>query len=423
LKARDNVIVRICNTGSNQITGAANDKVYSRMFKEWKNFAKHVYIWDYAITYGDMNGGPYPSEFYIPSAYKFYAENNVKGIFCESESPASSDMWELKYYLLTCYAADPYRKDFNELVEDFYQKYYGAAGKYVYNYRKILHKAALKKNAVIGWFASGVDFSYIDLETNLAMQAELDQARAAVDGDKELIFRVNRAGMGIDRLLGFEFLGSYQRSTEKDLEQLAETARNRFWATWDKSMKLNAPVTPRTQFDRIKERCKTLLALPRSPRKAEKDPKNHVVSYYSDEISSIGSTITVIPDKTSEFGSSLKIAIPKGSRTHKLPQSCGIYSLSQSKEIYHWKFTREDLKDNEWQWLELKNVQLPEGNNCYLYITNSWVAQVLLAYLGDIDRSKPIDLRVHIKFDGDFFFGNGKENFIYIDRVDVVQPK
>ena len=98
IKARDNVIVRICNTGSNQITGAANDKVYSEFFKRWKDFAKHVYIWDYAITYGDMNGGPYPSEFYIPSAYKFYADNNVKGIFCESESPASSDMWELKYW-------------------------------------------------------------------------------------------------------------------------------------------------------------------------------------------------------------------------------------------------------------------------------------------------------------------------------------
>ena len=423
LKARDNVIVRICNTGSNQITGAANDKVYSRMFKEWKNFAKHVYIWDYAITYGDMNGGPYPSEFYIPSAYKFYAENNVKGIFCESESPASSDMWELKYYLLTCYAKDPNRTDYRKLVDDFYQKYYGPAGKYVYNSRKILHEAALRKKAVIGWFASGVDFSYIDLEVNLAMQEQLNKARAAVAGNEELTYRVNRAGLGIDRLLGFEFLGSYQRSTERDLEPIAAEARKRFWTTWDISMKRNAPLTPRTQFDRIKKRCETLLALPRSPRKQFNDPKNHIVSYYADEISSIGSTITVIPDQTSEFGSSLKIEVPKGSRTHRLPQSCGIYSLSQSKEIYHWKFTRKDLKDNEWQWLELKNVLLPEGNNCYLYITNSWVAQVLLAYLGDIDRSKPFDLRVHIKFDGDFFFGNGKESFIYIDRVDVVQPK
>ncbi|MBR2723125.1 MAG: DUF4838 domain-containing protein, partial [Lentisphaeria bacterium] len=380
LKARDNVIVRICNTGSNQITGAANDKVYSEFFKRWKDFAKHVYIWDYAITYGDMNGGPYPSEFYIPTAYKFYADNNVKGIFCESESPASSDMWELKYYLLTCYAKDPYRTDYEELVNDFYDKYYGAAAKYVYAYRKILHDAAIRKKAVIGWFASGVDFSYIDLETNLKMQAELDKARAAVVNDAELTYRVNRAGLGIDRLLGFEFLGSYQRSTEGNLEKIAEIARNRFWATWDESIKRNAPIAPRTQFDRIKERCETLLALPRSPRKAVKDPNFNVVSFYADEISSIGSSITVIPDKTSEFGSSLKIAIPENNRTHRLPQSCGICSLSQSKEIYLWQFTRKDLKENQWQWLDLKDVLLPEGNNCYVYLTNSWVAQVLLAY-------------------------------------------
>ena len=423
LKARDNVIVRICNTGSNQITGAANDKVYSQMFKEWKKFARHIYIWDYAITYGDMNGGPYPSEFYIPSAYKFYADNNVKGIFCESESPASSDMWELKYYLLTCYATDPHRKDYGELVNDFYQKYYGPAGKYVYEYRKILHETAKKKKAVIGWFASGVDFSYIDLASNLAMQHQLDKARAAASGNPELTYRVNRAGLGIDRLLGFEFLGSYQRSTSENIEKIAEAARNRFWTTWDESMKRNAPLTPRTQFDRIKQRCATLLALPRAPRKAESDSKNNVVSFYADEISSIGSTITVVPDKTSAYGSSLKIAVPAGNKTHRLPQSCGIYSLSQSKEIYHWKFTRKDLKENQWQYLELKNILLPEGNNCYLYITNSWVAQVLLAYLGNIDRSKPFNIRVHVKFDGDLFFKNGKKDFIFIDRVDVIQPK
>lgn len=423
IKARDNVIVRICNTGSNQITGAANDKVYSEFFKRWKDFAKHVYIWDYAITYGDMNGGPYPSEFYIPSAYKFYADNNVKGIFCESESPASSDMWELKYYLLTCYAKDPTRTDYEELVSDFYAKYYGAAAKHVFAYRKILHEAAVRKKAVIGWFASGVDFSYIDLETNLKMQTELDKARAAVAGNAELTYRVNRAGLGIDRLLGFEFLGSYQRSTDKNLEKIAETARNRFWTTWEESMKRNAPLTPKTQFNRIKERCATLLALPRSPRKAVKDPNFNVISFYADEISSIGSTITVIPDKTSEFGSSLKIAIPATNKTHRLPQTCGIYSLSQSKEIYLWQFTRKDLKENQWQWLDLKDVLLPEGNNCYVYLTNSWVAQVLLAYLGDIDRSKKFDIRVHIKFDGQLFFENGRENVIYIDRVDVVQPK
>lgn len=423
LKARDNVIVRICNTGSNQITGAANDKVYSTLFKEWKKFAKHIYIWDYAITYGDMNGGPYPSEFYIPSAYKFYADNNVKGVFCESESPASSDMWELKYYLLTCYAANPYRTDYQALVDDFYQKYYGPAGKYVANYRKILHQTALKKKAVIGWFASGVDFSYIDLEANLAMQKELDKARIAVAGNEELTYRVNRANLGIDRLLGFEFLGSYQRSTSKNIEKLSEISRNRFWATWQESMKRNAPLTSFDQFNRIKKRCATLLALPRAPRKVETDTKNNIVSFYADEISSIGKTINVIPDKTSLYGSSLKIVVPKGNKTHRLPQRCGIYSLSQSKEIFQWSFTKKDLTNGQWQTLELKNILLPPNNNCYLYITNSWVAQVLLAYLGKIDRNKPFDMKVHIKFEGNLFFNDNKPSLIYIDRVDVIQPK
>ncbi|MBQ7651965.1 MAG: DUF4838 domain-containing protein, partial [Victivallales bacterium] len=75
LKARDNVIVRICNTGVNQITGSGNDKVAIAKYKRWKEYASHIYVWDYGITYGDMTGLPYPSEFYYPDVFRFYAEN------------------------------------------------------------------------------------------------------------------------------------------------------------------------------------------------------------------------------------------------------------------------------------------------------------------------------------------------------------
>ena len=422
MRARENVIVRICNTGSNQITGCAHDPVVRDKFIRWRKHVSSIYVWDYGITYGDMTGAPYPSEFFYPDTFRFYAENGASGQFWELEAPDRSDMWELKYFLLSKYMANPRRTDFEELLTDFYTNSYGPAASHVLEYRMILLETACRRQAVIGWFASPVDFSYIDWQDMKRMQEAMAKARRAVENDKELLFRVNRAGMGIDRLLGFEYLPRYKREAgNENITALATEARIRFWSTWSESIRRTSTMNLTEQFERLQNRCENILRLPDIPR-VESPKGMNALEFFAPDVATIGSNVQLEPDATSEYGSSVKIFADK-SRVQKFPQSCGIYSLSQSKELQHWELPEKLWKKDEWQWLELKDVQLPAGENCYVYFTNSWVVQILLAYLEPLDRTRPFDIRFHVKLGGDRFFHDGKPSYISIDRVTLCQPR
>ncbi len=419
IKARGNVIVRICNTGVNQITGCGNDKTAVAKYRKWQEYASHIYVWDYGITYGDMTGLPYPSEFFYPDVFRFYAQNHVSGCFWELEAPDRSDLWELKYFLLSRYMADPFREDFDILLNSFLSDFYGPAAPCVLKFRQILHETAKRKNAVIGWFASPVDFSYVDCKDMMLMQDAMDTARKAVAENEELTFRVNRASMGIDRMLGFEFLHRYRIEANHDITARAEAARKRFFETWRKSAKLFNLDMDGT-IARIEERCKNLLSLPEIHLKNDAPDGTISRDFFAPDMATIGSSVSIAPDAESEYGSSVKIDAAK-SPVQDFPQSCGIYSLSQNKEIFHWKLPESVWKNNEWQWIELNDITLPQGENCYVYFTNSWVAQILLVYMDPIDLTKTFNIRVHFKLSGDRFFKDGKPSVISIDRVSIRQ--
>ena len=110
--AAENVIVRLCNTTQNMATGILDpdNKFMHDQVIAWKDYTKHLYIWEYAVIYHKLKGYPFPSEFYIPEKYRFYAENGVKGFLIEQEYFDMSDMYELKFYLLCKMLEDPFQK-------------------------------------------------------------------------------------------------------------------------------------------------------------------------------------------------------------------------------------------------------------------------------------------------------------------------
>jgi hypothetical protein len=118
--------------------------------EEWGRAADQVFIWDYAITFNET-GLPYPGEFTYEDTYRFYAANNVKGIFWEHEFSSYADLFELKFYLEAKLMDDPHA-DVEQLRQDFLQKYYGPAADGVEAYRRILQQAAVANRAEIYWF-------------------------------------------------------------------------------------------------------------------------------------------------------------------------------------------------------------------------------------------------------------------------------
>ena len=88
VRARDNVIVKLCDTRTNQAASILEDdnKVFREFLGAWSKFAKNLFIWDYAITFVQGNTGiPFASEFHYGDLYKTYLESNVTGVFWEHE--------------------------------------------------------------------------------------------------------------------------------------------------------------------------------------------------------------------------------------------------------------------------------------------------------------------------------------------------
>ena len=422
IKPADNVIVRLCNTASDQITGVSQNEVFRKQLRDWAGIAKHLYIWDYAITFGDTTGLPFPSEFYYPEVYRIYADNHVKGIFWELEDPDRSDLPELKYFLHSKYMTNPYRQDFDVLIRDFMDKYYGAAGVKILAWRELLRDAARCNRARIGWFPTAGDFRYIDLPTMIQAQKLLDEARLAVKNQPELLYRVNRAAMGMDRLLGFELLRDYliQHQTAGkgtpfpfDIDKI----RARFLSTWQESCRRNGVPAE----DKLLRRFHELEKLPTVGKVSEKFRRVPHVDCPAGEIGCLIPSVTLQLDPEAETGAAIVINADTDAKLYQYPITMGVYNPVRGAGVVSRLIPRAEVGGPGYFWYKIPNVTLPQ-DNCYLYLSQSWGAQLPLNSVGMLDKSRPLDIFVRMKLQGPLYLsGSPAPSRINIDRIVITQ--
>lgn len=423
IKPDDNIIIRVCNTGSDLITGAPANPDFIKTVNNWKKISKELYVWDYAKTFGDTDGLPFPSEFGYPAVFKYYADNGFKGQFWELEAPAHSDMWELKFYLLSKFIVDPYRKDFDALLDDFCDKYYGKAGKYIAAVRRSLNKAAQVKRPVLGWSPNNGDFEFINYKTMDECQKLFAQARKAAGNDKEIQFRIDKASMGLDRLLSYEahrrYIAEFAETTgkpKKDFPYDIPAIRKKFIKTWHESLKRFGFISAQNK----KKILQRFANIDMMPVDFEPEPRfanvPHVDITPGEMPLVIGREMTIIKDKDSPIGVSLMIDADRNRKTYKFPMTFGMYDKGNRRGIVSRVFKKEKFIPNKYQWIQVANIKLPDSV-CYLWLTNSWKVQIPLNNLKPVDRNKRITAHIHVKFEGDLYYGDGKPSRIYIDRV------
>lgn len=421
IKPEKNVIIRLCNTYSNQITGVSGNKVFEKQLKDWAGIANSLYIWDYAIIYR-QTGLPFPSEFSYPEAHKIYADNKVKGIFWEDERADRSDMPELKYYLLSKYMIDPYRTDFDSLIKDFMDKYYGAAGGKILEYRKLLKQAATEKKAYISWFPTPGDFRYIDLDTMLKAQKLFAEARKLVGNDPEKLYRVNRAAMGLDRLLGYELSREYiiQHQTKNDGTKFPldfKAARERFMTTWEQSCKRNGV----KRDAKLLERLKKLPLVSGDYKISEKFRNVKHIDIPASEIFCRIPEVKLQPDPEAETGSAIVIDADAKPQLYKYPITMGIYNETRKNGVVSRVINKSEIGGKGYFWYKMP-AKLPPADACFMYFSQSWGAQLSINNVGQLDKSKPLDIFVRMKLEGPMYFnGPSAPSRIYLDRIIITQ--
>ena len=422
VRARDNVVVKLCDTKTNQAASILEED--NRMFKEfvsnWRDYAKNLFIWDYAITFAKgVTGMPFASEFHYGDLFRHYLENNVTGVFWEHEMLYVADMYELKFFLETKLMENPYQ-DVDALMNIFMPRYYGAAAPYILKYRLALDAMRRQRKARITWFASRSAFGYVTNDMVLDFQALFDEAEAAVKGDETLLLRVRRARMGLDNLTSRRanaifYHGDNWKQAAKPIP--ATEAAVRYLDTFDKWTARFSNQKYLHDYIRnyvqVKANEQKKISAPK-----ELEGRNFFDCYPMHFNNESPASIELVKDAESPVGEAMRFDVAK-SHYYNMPFSAGLRDVSLGKNIggLHYESIPEGAG---YHWFKLPVFTMPTDG--YVYITRAWTIQVPIPS-GDL-CGKPFEVWISAKHVGEqFHAGQGKPEYIYVDRVVFVEPK
>jgi len=197
VKPRENVIVRLCSIECSFSKPLADER--NRKFRDdivgWSKICNRLYIWDYTTNFRH-HIMPHPNLRVLGPNVKFFAEHNVKGIFEQGAYTTNgAEMAELRAWVLAKLLWDP-SQDGPELIDEFIEGYYGAAGPHIKAYLNVTHDAVEAAADRLGCFSEHTA-KFLSFETLNKGWAHLKAAEEAVRDDDDLRFRVQVAQLPV----------------------------------------------------------------------------------------------------------------------------------------------------------------------------------------------------------------------------------
>ena len=157
LRANDNVIVRLCtilccqNHPLEKCDIEFYDKneedhayAFAENLRQWGELCDNLHVWDYTTDFNAYQT-PFPDFWSIRENVRFYAENNVTGIFAQGNgNDVSGEFGELRAYLLSKLLWNPYmsEEEYYGHMNDFLQGYYGEGWESIRAYIDLEQKAS-----------------------------------------------------------------------------------------------------------------------------------------------------------------------------------------------------------------------------------------------------------------------------------------
>ncbi len=441
IRPRDNVIIRLCDTRSNQtrpITDPVNSYFHDRIL-EWSQGAKNLRVWDYAVTYDKPYGMPMPSVHTYPVDYQFYLAHNVRGVFTELEMPLTADMRDFKVWMMCKLLEDPHQ-DYERLVDTFMNGFYGTAGPLVKRYLRELEAAAEKKPAHLGMGGTLSAYTYLDADFCLRAQSIFDQAEAAVAQDPELLQRVRHARLPIDRATAYTFrrlMGEWtaagHKPEEMPLDRDAIVARIR--QTWLQEIDRRIPEGQRPKaVAEMEEELTRYTALPAYvplPERFRDLPSGTVFDFTADTARNWKDIVRTVRDEQAESGVTNRLQFPTTIDTDKhpvekyvLPMPWGVYDTIARKGVISAQIKPEDVPGPGYHWYKLGTCRIGPGD--YVYFFWSWIIQVDVGRVYEADApEQQFEVWARIKFEGPAFphGAEGQANAICVERVVLVKTQ
>ena len=196
-KPRDNVMIRLCAAGyctAHPYEQCSHNTEFKNSITGWSKICDRLFIWDYTTNFSYFLA-PFPNLNTLQPNARFYAENNVKGVYAQGNRyPAKSgEFGELRAYMLAKLLWNPYT-DIEKHQQEFLEAFYGSASPYVKEYLDMIHEIAAPDSNFfhLSWDMAEFFKELITDDLMAHFDSIWEQAKHAADNE-EIADRVKRA--------------------------------------------------------------------------------------------------------------------------------------------------------------------------------------------------------------------------------------
>lgn len=171
---------------------------FSADLQGWAKLTHNIRVWDYTTQFTNFLA-PFPNLRTLQPNLRLFRDDHARWVF-EQHSYWRSDLFELRSYVLAKLLWDP-DQDFEALLTDFTNGYYGPAGKPIKAYIQLMHDELAKdKDYFLFLYGDPSEAfgSYLSSDLLERYSVLFDEAARAVAQDSALSKRVRSARLGLD---------------------------------------------------------------------------------------------------------------------------------------------------------------------------------------------------------------------------------
>lgn len=199
LRPEKNVLITLCSIEADRSAPIAEkSKDFENDLKEWSSVGATLQIWDYTTQFTNFLA-PFPNIETLKPNINLFIDNNAKWIF-EQHSHNPSELFELRSWLMSKLLWNP-SLDYQTLLTEFTESYYGKTGVLVKEYINDLHKSIQSYPKfflfLYGDPSQGFD-SWLNEEKLKKYNAIFDKASSIYATDTTMLQRINAARVGVD---------------------------------------------------------------------------------------------------------------------------------------------------------------------------------------------------------------------------------
>jgi uncharacterized protein DUF4838/glycosyl hydrolase family 67 len=162
MKPRDNVQVQLCSiecctTRALNDPASASNREFCEDMEGWSAICDDIWVWHYNTNFAAYLL-PFPNLRAIGPNMRFFAENNVKGVFMQANGNGhAGELSDLRNYVMSRCLWDPSRDSWKEAM-DFCRLHYGESSQPIMEYLDYIHDVALAHGAEPGCFGTAEEF-------------------------------------------------------------------------------------------------------------------------------------------------------------------------------------------------------------------------------------------------------------------------